>query len=64
MKFSRLKNFGLLVGAVLTLTSIHSFGKEWNFESLKKRGIDNSFICYMDGRYITDQTSAQYSFLK
>jgi len=64
MKFSRLKKIGLLVGTVLALTSIQSFGKEWNFESLKKRGIDNSFICYMDGRYITDSSSPQFSFLK
>lgn len=48
MKFSRLKKIGLLVGTVLALTSIQSFGKEWNFESLKKGGsITHSYVIWM-----------------
>lgn len=38
--------------------------KEWEFTKLKAKGIDNSFICYEDAKFITDTTSPQYSFLK
>ena len=57
----RLIGIGILI---LTVSQQISFANEWNFVSLKERGIDNSFLCYMDSRKITDTTSKQFDFLK
>ena len=53
----------ILVVAIMAIGSI-SHSKEWEFTKLKTKGIDNSFLCYEDARFITDQTSPQYKFLK
>ena len=49
--------------AIIAIGSI-SHSKEWEFTKLKRKGIDNSFLCYEDAKFITDQTSPQYKFLK
>ena len=48
----------------INLLVFNSYGKTWNFKNLQEKGIDNSFLCFMDGKFITDHTSPQYSFIK
>lgn len=45
------------------IVNMLSYSKTWNFQKLKAKGIDNSFIYYMDGKFITDPTSPQFSFI-
>ena len=47
----------------VSLIACNSYGKTWNFQKLEKKGIDNSFLCFMDGKFITDHTSPQYEFI-
>ena len=53
----------ILVVAIIAIGSI-SHSKDWEFDKLKKKGIDNSFLCYEDAKFITDKSSPQYTFLK
>lgn len=58
MKFKK-----ILVLAIIAIGSI-SHSKDWEFTKLKEKGIDNSFLCYEDAKFITDTSSRQYDFLK
>ena len=58
MKFKK-----ILVIAIIAIGSI-SHSKDWEFTKLKEKGIDNSFLCYEDAKFITDTSSRQYDFLK
>ena len=49
--------------AIIAIGSI-SHSKDWEFTKLKEKGIDNSFLCYEDRKFITDKTSPQHHFLK
>lgn len=47
----------------INLLVFNSYGKTWNFKNLEKKKIDNSFLCFMDSKFITDKTSKQFSFI-
>lgn len=59
----RIKKLTILLGS-LFLASQTAPAESWNFENLRKKGIDNSFLCYEDRKFITDKTSPQYEYLK
>ena len=54
----------ILFFCFVSLIGCNSYGKTWDFKKLQKKGIDNSFICFMDGKFITDKTSKQYAFIR